>query len=651
MIFSEYPFLRYVIFLTLGILIYPAVTHFNSLFWVFGLGLSFTIYFLLFLLNEKKRSYGFKLGIPFLAMVQLVLLGLLLAQRNDIDQDPQHLNNFENSILAYTARVSGQDEPKPNSIANRIHLDEVFTEGGWKSIKGEVLIYHRSQFPLQVGDFILVKGSPQVIQGPTAPFEFDYKNFMRRQKISHQHFIGENFQVLGKVNDQPINSFFIRIRSAMMNRLDSKIQHQQAIQVAKALLLGQKKDLEKQISDAYATAGAMHILAVSGLHVGIIYGFFFLFIKPYRLKITNRILYLSFIILLIWGYAMLTGMSPSVMRAATMFTLMALAQMKSRSPSIFNAIALSAFILLVFDPNLIYAVGFQLSYTALLGILLFQPVLVRLWTPKNAILEYVWQISTVGVAAQLATFPISAYYFHSFPVYFILSNLVAIPGAFVIMCFGIPFLLLAEVPLLSDVLAWLTEKAVLLVNSSVFWIQELPFSRVNEIYIPGIAIFFYWAITAMVFMTLLYRKPISTYFAVALLFSFLVLRLQKRIEEQRANTLVFYGIPKGYALDFWIGKDLYYADHGQETDLTYKVFPYRNAANPEKKYAWPVLVNDTLQRMVLPAGYGHIDIDKERIFLGGLSSNHSYIWEKGKWQPVTISDSISLGQKTYKFVF
>ncbi|PRY84974.1 ComEC/Rec2 family competence protein [Mongoliibacter ruber] len=653
MIFSEYPFLRYVIFLTLGILFYPVVAHLDSAWWLYGLGLTFTLYFILILINEKSREFQHRVSLPLLAMLQLLFLGLIVAERNDISKKSNHLVNFRAPIFAYTAQVQGQDEPKPNSVANSLKMKSILTQDGWQSVEGEVLIYHRSKESLQAGDFLLVKGSPQEIQEPAVPFEFDYRRFMRRQKISHQHFVGDNFEVIGKVKDQPIHTFFIQIRSVVMKQLESKILDPKASQVAKALLLGQKKNLEKDISDAYSTAGAMHILAVSGLHVGIIYGFFFLFVKPYRLKKSNRVIYLSLIIVLIWAYAMLTGMSPSVMRAATMFTLMALAQMKSRSPSIFNAISLSAFILLIFDPDLIYAVGFQLSYIALIGILLFQPVLVRLWMPKHAVLEYMWQISTVGIAAQLATFPISAYYFHTFPVYFILSNLVAIPGAFLIMCFGVPFMLLSKVPLISDALAWPTEKAILLVNKSVFWIQELPFSKIDEIYIPGASVFFYWLILAMLFLGLIYRKSAFYHFGAGLLFVFLLIRAYWIIEAQQRKELIVYGVQKGYAVDFWIRKDLYHSMEIEDSELTFKITPYRKTMEIEKMYPLTIVSQDSMQKIVLPADLGFIELSKGSVGFQGLANNQSYIWEGGKWQPYTQGDSLYLGvgQKTYKFVF
>src|SRR5690606_12449153 len=183
----------------------------------------------------------------------------------------------------------------------------------------------------------------------------------------------------GKENHSPIYNWVLQLRLNIQEKMDRHIPSPHSNQIAKALLLGQKNYLDKEVSDAYVTAGTMHVLAVPGLHVGIVYGFFFLFIKPYQLANKKRLLYLSGIILIIWIYALITGMSPSVLRAATMFTLVGLAQMKARSPSIYNSLALSALILMVFDPYIFYSVGFQLSYLAVLGIVLLHPKISELW--------------------------------------------------------------------------------------------------------------------------------------------------------------------------------------------------------------------------------------------------------------------------------
>lgn len=651
--FSEFPFLRYVVFFILGVMSYSFFGHTTSRGFIFVIiAVSFLCYSILVGINIYQGVYRFKTIIPFVAYVLFVSNGLLFSHLNDIKNQSDHLINLEFQIESYLGTVLSIDEVKKNSIANRILVKKVFSGGLSIPVSGEVLIYHRSEKPLIPGDIILVSGSPQQIQGPKNPNEFNYKKFMLRQQIAHQHFIGDHFEVVGKVNERPIEDFFISIRAKIMAKMDLYFEQPSNAQVAKALLLGQKKNLDKELSEAYATAGAMHILAVSGLHVGIIYGFFFLFVKPFRLPVTKRVLYLSLIIILIWGYAMLTGMSPSVMRAATMFSLMALAQMKSRSPSIFNAIALSALILLVFDPFLIYAVGFQLSYMALLGILVIQPMLVRLWLPGNRFLEYVWQISTVGIAAQLATFPISAYYFHVFPTYFILSNLVAIPGAFLIMAFGVPFMILAEVPILSGILAWVTEKLIAIVNMAVFWIQDLPFSRITEISLSVWNIVFYWLLLILALLLWLYPgKKLAVSFLILLIFGG-ILRVTGTIFQKKEKEMFVYDLNQGQAIDLLNHSMLYYFEEVDPKDYSYSILPNRSALNP--KDAKPLLAfqKGEALNLILPEYQGSLTIENQQLIFSGFGSDRTvFEWKEGSWKKSESLDTLKLEGKALKVRF
>src|SRR5690606_10468190 len=298
----------------------------------------------------------------------------------------------------------------------------------------------------------------------------------------------------------PINNWILGLRINIQDRMDKYIHTPHSNQIAKALLLGQNKHLDKEVSEAYVTAGTMHVLAVSGLHVGIVYGFFFLFIKPYQLANKKRILYLSGIILIIWIYALITGMSPSVLRAATMFTLVGLAQMKARSPSIYNSLALSALILMVFDPYIAYSVGFRLSCLVVLGIVLLQPKISELSQPPNKTSKYFWALASVGIAAQLATFPISVHYFHVFPTYFMFSNLVAIPGAFLIMTFGIPFMLLSFIEPLAQILGKIVDVVIAVENWIIFSFQKLPASRVEFISLTPLEMVLVWALIISIYL-------------------------------------------------------------------------------------------------------------------------------------------------------
>jgi competence protein ComEC len=172
----------------------------------------------------------------------------------------------------------------------------------------------------------------------------------------------------------------------------------------------------------------------------------FFLAKPFSLKGKTLRIYLLGVVCFIWGYAGLTGFSPSVIRASVMFSLITFGQMRERKPSIFNILAFSVMLMIVIDPSVIGEVGFQLSYLAVSGIVLLYPLILRWWLPPNKVCDYFWQIVSVSIAAQLTTFPLTVFYFHSFPSWFLLANIFVNPLTFVIMQIGIPFLILGWIP-------------------------------------------------------------------------------------------------------------------------------------------------------------------------------------------------------------
>lgn len=646
--FSEFPFLRYILFFVLGILLYPLLDSLSPQFYLGILAFLFLTYLLLLLVNERSKHFSFMAWLPILAYAQLIFAGAFFTHLKDSQHDPDHILHRQKPLTGYLAVVLGNDEQKPNSIANRLLLTSGFEGKDQFPVKGEILIYHREEEGLLPGQLLWVKGMPQEISPPKNPGEFNYRKFLQRQQISHQHFIGNQFYKLGMVNVQPLEDLFLKIRSGILREMDLKITDYQANQVAKALLLGQKKNMEKDLSEAYASTGAMHILAVSGLHVGIVYGFFFLFVKPFRLSVGKRILYLSFLILIIWGYALLTGMSPSVMRAATMFSLMALAQMNSRSPSIFNAIALSALILLVFDPFLIYAVGFQLSYMALLGILLFQPLIVGIWLPKNRIVEYAWQISSVGIAAQLATFPISVYYFHMFPTYFILSNLIAIPGAFLIMSIGVPFMVVAKVPYLSDALAWMVEKLILLLNHLIFTVQHLPMAKISNLHIDPVSIWFYWFVLGILLLLWVMPKKWQLYTGMLALLAFGGFHFYQFLFPSDEKELLLYASGDGFAMDYrQNGAVFYWEESVPESDLSYKVLPNRESRGETLKL--PAFGLENNLKVWLPKGKGTVTFTGAHLVISPEAKVKTvHHWENDQWSKLDFKDSIPVGTNAIK---
>src|SRR5690554_2221112 len=319
--FSEFPFLRYIWFFILGVIVYRYVQAIDFTLLVYSIVLLFLVYSTLALIDAFQRRFSFKRCFPPLAYSLLITVGVFFSYLKDAKNDPLNLMH-QGEIDGYIGIVEGLDEEKAKTFANRISVQAVKT-GEEKSIaRGEVIIYHQLARDLLPGELVYIKGSPNKIEGPKNPYEFDYRKFLAHQQIFHSHFVGDRVVRLGKINHRPIHNFILNVRGYVQDKMDLYILNPQSNQIAKALLLGQKNNLEKEVSEAYITAGAMHVLAVSGLHVGIIYGFSFFFVKPHRLGVRQRVLYLSVIILVIWLYALVTGLAPSVQRAATMFTLM-----------------------------------------------------------------------------------------------------------------------------------------------------------------------------------------------------------------------------------------------------------------------------------------------------------------------------------------
>ena len=257
--------------------------------------------------------------------------------------------------------------------------------------------------------------------------------------------------------------------------IDQYVQRPESKQIALALLLGQKESLGKEVKQAYSATGTQHILAVSGLHVGIIYSILLLPLTFFKQK--GQLLQKSYLILvlgLIWIYALMTGFSPSVVRAVVMFSLVTLGQMRKRKPSIWNILAFSALLLLVLDPAIQTDLGFQLSYLAVAGIVGLQPILLRMWAPSNRVLDYFWQMATVTLAAQLITSPLTLHYFHTFPTYFLVANLLIVPLSYIILCAGVPFLLLAWIPMVGSTLGAIVDFLLFIQNEITYTLQEFP---------------------------------------------------------------------------------------------------------------------------------------------------------------------------------
>ncbi len=319
---------------------------------------------------------------------------------------------------------------------------------------------------------------------PTFPFEFDYKSYLNKQGVTASAYTSANKVILLDASSSlSAIAYASQLQKSAVYSLRKYISTDREREVAEALVLGYKEDLSQETRNSYQATGAMHVLAVSGLHVGIValilrWLIGLIPLLPLRLRWLNCVP----VIIGIWMFAFLTGASPSVLRAATMFSFLMIGLELKRPTSVYNTLAASALLLLIIDPSLIFQLGFQLSYLAVLGIVTFQPYFQSFYRPKTKIGMYVWSLMTVSLAAQMTTLPLSMYVFHSTSSMFWLSGLIVIPSATIILILGLLTILFSGIPLLAQWLGLALEKVLWMVNSGIYGLAQLPSAQIEHLY-------------------------------------------------------------------------------------------------------------------------------------------------------------------------
>lgn len=358
-----------------------------------------------------------------------------------------------------------------------------------KNSSGKVIVYFQKDEiieQLNPGEQIIFCSNPNRIKNQGNPFEFDYQSYMQRQGITHSVYLKTSDFKLLETTSFNMYIFAERTRDLLLSILKKHRVTGEEFSVVAALTLGHRKELNPETRDYFASSGAMHVLAVSGLHVGIIYLIFTVLLSPLKRKKYGRTVFTLVVGLLIWIYAILAGLSPSVQRAAVMFSFILIGQNLDRPANIFNSLAGSAFLLMLFNPLIIFEVGFQLSYLAVTGIVLFQPLFYQLYVPENRLVDKLWILLTVSLAAQLSTFPLGLFYFSQFPNYFWLSNFIVIPAATFILGGTFLLFLTSPLPVISNWIGLCIQKLTYLMLISLKGINSLPFALTDHISINTI---------------------------------------------------------------------------------------------------------------------------------------------------------------------
>ena len=546
----RYPFIRLTIPLIVGIVLALLLPMPQWVGWSL-LGLS-AVCFVVF---KHIPKYNIALATGISVNVFLVAVGLLLASFNVEGEAKDTLAGYKGFVIGEVA-----DDPKikENNVSIEINVSAIRDGDEWIETSGRTLLYlekDSASMLLRTGDRIVFSPELSGIENKGNPEEFDYRKYLAYNMIfSSDYLAGDDWRL---VDDEAVGfrPKLSRLRMKLVGLLRDFGLSDDELGVMSAMTMGYSDILSDEIRHAYSSAGAMHILAVSGLHVGIIYGiivFLLSFIKNDKLNWLKVLITIT----LIWLYALFTGLSPSVSRASLMFSLMSLGKLQKNSPGSLNAVFASMFILLVINPYNLVNIGFQLSYSAVIGIIILQPRLYAIFEVKNKFLDWIWSLTTVSVAAQLATMPLCFYYFHQFSNYFLLTNYVMIPISTIAIWTCFIFFAVSWIPYISTAVAYCLSWLAKAMNYACLTIEGLPFSTAQDIYIDIPQMILLFAIIVLFVTFFFFTKRYRHLFAaVAMCVILAATNLWQSVEASSQKTLVVYNISKTTAINIIDGTD------------------------------------------------------------------------------------------------
>lgn len=429
------------------------------------------IILILFLIFQKFRASN---PIPFIVIMLVCFLlgqGNIILQNNEVSGKSILSSEGEERFLISLEEFELKDSITAKAVGRLYYLENE----KWKNTGIKSLLYLGGQkvVGLSQNDLILTITKFHPIANKNNPGEFNAINFWKTKGITHIGYLKEvDILEIKRFQDNWIDSQLAQLRNKLSQVLKNELNGSN-LAIAQALILGDKSLLDQETRNSFGATGAMHVLAVSGLHIGIITQLL-LYLFQFSSKLITRRNAVFITVLLLWVYALLTGFSPSVVRAVFMFSVLILAQETGGNYAPINVLFFTAFILILFNPFVIYDIGFQLSYLAMLGIYTLYKPIAAWYSPKNKILNYLWQGSAIGFAAQAMTVPLTLYYFHQFPNYFALTNLGIMGISTVAMGFGMGIFILHYIPFIGKIASFILATSLWLMLRFLQWVEHLP---------------------------------------------------------------------------------------------------------------------------------------------------------------------------------
>jgi competence protein ComEC len=416
-----------------------------------------------------------------------------------------------------------------------------------------VLYFKRDSLSAQLkyGDVLLMNTKLSPIEKPKNPNQFDYQTFMKRKGINFTGYVKETAWCnVGKKVPNQVKLLSHNIQRKFSQMLFDAGLSGEEYSIATAIILGNDETMEPELRATWTAAGVSHILCVSGMHVGIVFMIINYLLFPLNFSKRSQMMKSVTLLLIIWSYANITGLAPSVMRAGTMFTFVLFGNFLRRNTNVFHSLFTSCFLLLTINPLLVFEMGFQFSYMAVFGIVLFQKPIYNLYKPKTKIVKYFWELSSVSIAAQLATSPIAIFYFGQFPNYFIIGNLVVIFLSFWVVLTGIAIMAFSFIPFISQLIGYLLIYEIKVMNFTAKTVESLPYSTTDQISISSLQFILIYVMIGFFFYSYKTKSQKSFLYALISLIMIFGLYLHDKIDSKNQKNITMYAISKSVAINF-----------------------------------------------------------------------------------------------------
>ena len=553
---KQVPLLPVLFFLVLGILIQDKLSILQSFrFSVFLLVISFIgSYFAL----RRKLKLGQKVK-SFLGALWLVMLGMTLVFFSDPRNDPRWFGHDAHQAEAFKIRLTEEVQVKPKTYLLTTKVEAVLKDDKWHPTSGKLLVYvykADSADSIRLGQALLIPNQLVRIKHNHNPFAFDYAKNRERNGYFFKTFLSKDeISLLGKPHPA---SILVRARSVLLKILNRYIPDEDTKQLTAATLLNERAGLDDFIQDAYSNTGITHIIAISGMHVNMLFYLLLYFMFWIRKR---RHLWIKYVLALplIWFYILLTGSPPSALRAAIMFSLIALSVGLDRPVNGINILAFTAFVMFCMQPLWIYHIGVQLSFLAVLSIFIFYQPIQRLVHFRNFVLDKVWKTIAVSLAVQILVFPLVIYYFHQFPIWFLPANFFAALFSLLLMGLALAILLFGLVQL--SVLATFLGKLLISVTNTfhqiIVWMNAHSWDASQLLALDALD---YWLLMAViVFSALFFLKKLNWALMASLgmLALFFVNLWMQDLVAARQQTFIVYAYNNHSLLQLNQGKTAY----------------------------------------------------------------------------------------------